>query len=225
MPGEGVVAMRRLPQIGGVKENLRVAGFVDVETTGLSPGVDEVVEFAIVLFAFDPATGDIAGIVDEYAGLRDPGRPIPPEATRVHGIRDRDVLGKRLDRRRIMALVERTEFLVAHNAAFDRAFVQKLLPETSSKQWYCSMNGVPWKRLGFASKGLQNLLADHGIRVERAHRGLDDVIGALTLLASSDPAGRCYFKYIVDRHRAALEAEIAPPAVAVEEAAASREAK
>lgn len=198
------VATRALPRIGRVRENLRIAGFIDVETTGLHPGFDEVVEFAIVLFAFDAKTGQIAGVVDEYVGLRDPGRPIPPQATRVHGIRDTDVHGKRLDERRIGALVERAEFLVAHNASFDRAFVEKLVPQTKEKHWYCSMNGVPWKRLGFVSKGLQRLLADHGIRVNRAHRGLDDVKGALALLARADASGSCYFKYIADWHRATV---------------------
>lgn len=193
------MAVRELPRILRIGRGLRLAGFIDVETTGLSAAYDEVVEFAIVLFAFDPETGEIAGVVDEYVGLRDPRRPIPPGATAVHGIRDADVRGKRLDDRRIRRLIDQAEFLVAHNAGFDRGFVERLFPEVREKPWYCSMNGVPWKRLGFASKGLQNLLRDHHIRVTRAHRGLDDVLGALTLLASVGPEGRCYFKYIVEQ--------------------------
>ncbi|MBO2521417.1 MAG: hypothetical protein CW345_06400 [Firmicutes bacterium] len=203
-----------------LRRGLRLAGFVDVETTGLSTTYDEVVEFAIVLFAFDPATGAIAGVVDHYVGLRDPGRPIPPAATAVHGIRDADVRGRRLDLHRIRSLIDRAEFLVAHNARFDRGFVERLLPEVRGKRWHCSMNGVPWKQLGFRSKGLQNLLADHRIRVARAHRGLDDVLGALTLLASGEPGGHCYFKYIVDRDRAQLEAAGQKPSRTRGEAAA-----
>lgn len=220
------MAVRQLPKLDRVGQGLRVAAYIDVETTGLSPAFDEVVEFAIVLFAFDPVTGDIAGIVDEYVGLRDPGRPIPPEATAVHGIRDADVRGKRLDDRRIRSLIERAEFLVAHNAPFDRGFVERLFPEARGKPWHCSMREVPWKALGFASRGLQKLLAAHDIRVSRAHRGLDDVHGALTLLASAGPSGRCYFRYIVERHDAAMS-KAAPQAelersVPVEHAAKAR---
>lgn len=195
-----VLAVQRLPRAHKLHQNARLAGFIDVETTGLSGVHDEVVEFAMVLFAFDPETGDILGIVDEYVGLRDPGRPIPPRATAVHGIRDADVRGKRLDERRIRALIDQAEFLVAHNARFDRAFVERLFPGARKKQWHCSMSEIPWKQLGFRSRGLHTLLTDHNIRIERAHRGLDDVLGALALLASSDSSGGCYFKYIVAQH-------------------------
>ena len=54
-----------------------MAAFVDVETTGLDHRSDEVVELAIVLFAYDRSTGRILDIIDNYTGLRDPGRPIP----------------------------------------------------------------------------------------------------------------------------------------------------
>ena len=197
------MAPHRLPKLARVENGLRTAAFIDVETTGLSRTFHEVVEFAIALFAFEPRTGSIAGIVDEYVGLRDPGRPIPPAATMVHGITDSDVRGKRLNDGRIRALVKRAEFLVAHNASFDRGFVERLFPETREKPWYCSMIGVPWRRLGFPSRGLQSLLAHHRIPVRRSHRGLDDVHASLALLASADPNGACYFRYILERYELA----------------------
>jgi len=191
-----------LPRVRRSLNALPVAGFIDVETTGLNPARDEVVEFAIALFAFRPDSGEIMGIVGKYAGLRDPGRPIPKDASAIHGIRDADVRGKRLDERRIRALLERAEFFVAHNASFDRPFVERLFPEAGAKPWYCSMNGVPWKELGFASRGLQNLLRDHGIRPQRAHRGLDDVEAALLLLARTGSEGKQYFQYVLERYGA-----------------------
>lgn len=189
-----------LPKIHRKFSDLSVSGFVDVETTGLSRARDEVVELAILLFAFRPTTGEIVGVVEEYSGLRDPGRPIPPGVSSVHGIRDQDVRGKRLDHRRILSLIGEAEFLVAHNASFDRAFVERLYPESGEKPWLCSMNGVPWKRLGFGSRGLQHLLRAHEISVTRAHRGADDAKASLRLLASTDREGSQYFKHIVDRY-------------------------
>ena len=179
---------------------MRLASFIDVETTGLDPRSDEVVEFAISLFAFSPRSGEILGVVDQYAGLRDPGRPIPKGASAIHGICDADVRGKRLDDRMVRSLISRSEFLVAHNAAFDRPFVERLYPEASGMLWLCSMRGVPWKSLGFPSRGLQNLLKAHGICPGRAHRGLDDVQAALALLATRTQNGTQYFKYVCERY-------------------------
>jgi DNA polymerase-3 subunit epsilon len=189
-----------LRRISQVSEQCGLAAFVDVETTGLSTRYDEVIELAVALFAFDRNTGEIIDIVDEYSGLRDPGRPIPAGATGVHGIRDCDVKGKRLDDGQVLRLINQAEFLVAHNESFDRPFVEGLYPEVVGKTWLCSMNGVPWRRKGFASRGLQSLLRDHGIKPERAHRGAPDVRAALQLLACTDEDGVCYFKYLLDRH-------------------------
>ena len=108
-----------------------LAGFIDVETTGLSPYTDEIVEFAMVLFAFDRTESSIVGVVDEYVGLREPGRNIPPQATRVHGITDADVVGQQLDHAKIKQLIQQAEFFVAHNASFDQGFVTRLFPVTN----------------------------------------------------------------------------------------------
>ncbi len=67
--------------------SLGYAAIVDVETTGFSHSNDEVVELGLLLFSFDRATGAPVEIVAEYNGLRDPGRPIPPDATKQHGAR------------------------------------------------------------------------------------------------------------------------------------------
>ncbi|MFC1909678.1 exonuclease domain-containing protein [Chloroflexota bacterium] len=58
--------------------------FIDVETTGLRPNFDRIVELSILKVAPD---GNI-----EYKNHRvNPGIPIPTEATSIHGISDEDV--------------------------------------------------------------------------------------------------------------------------------------
>ncbi len=93
-----------------------IAGFLDVETTGLSPYDHEVIEFALALFKYDRVSGEIMEIVDQYVGLREPDRNIPSGATRIHGLTFEDVCGKRLDDARIEQMFEQAEFLIAHNA-------------------------------------------------------------------------------------------------------------
>lgn len=176
---------------------LGLGGFIDVETTGLNPFRDEVIELALVLFSFNRHTGVMTEIVDHYVGLREPGAPISFWATRVHGIHNRDVKGMSLDRARVLSMAQRAEFLVAHNANFDRGFVGRLFPEMASRPWLCSMSGIDWRGKGFASRGLQNLLRDHGISVTRAHRAADDVMAALELLSQPGPNGETYLRELL----------------------------
>lgn len=177
-----------------------IAGYIDVETTGLSAKKDEIIEFAITLFCFERSTCKIIGIVDSYCGLRQPTIPIPPEASRVNGIYMRDVKGKDLDYKRINNLLSRAEFLISHNADFDRKFVKVLFPSVENKDWLCSMNGIDWYSKGFYSKGLQNLLYEHGIHPRTAHRASEDVLSAIMLLACSDRSGKSYFSELISNH-------------------------
>lgn len=175
------------------------ASIVDVETTGLSPAQDEIVELALVLFSFDPRTGSDIQVLDEYSGLRDPGRPIPPGAAQAHGITDSDVRGRQLDDARIRSILARSHCLIAHNASFDRGFVEKLFPETRRLPWLCSMDGIDWRARGHASKGLQQLLAAHRIASGNAHRALDDARATLRLLSTVQPNGKTYLAELLGR--------------------------
>ena len=62
----------------------RPLAFLDLETTGIDPQRDKIVEIAFVRVDPDGAT-------DSKARRINPERPIPPDATAVHGIRDEDV--------------------------------------------------------------------------------------------------------------------------------------
>lgn len=65
----------------------RNLAFIDIESTGLDPATDRIVELAIVILRVD-------GTTMERCLRMNPGVPIPPEATAVHGITDADVAYK-----------------------------------------------------------------------------------------------------------------------------------
>lgn len=184
-----------------------IAGFIDVETTGLNPEKDEIIEFSIVLFAFDQQTGEIKGIVDEYTGLCDPGISISKAASEIHGITKKDVKGKELNTHKIDSMIRQTDFLISHNAEFDGKFVRKLFPIAYAKAWLCSMSGIDWKGKGFHSKALQKLLKNHNIAVDEAHRAEADVKACLTLLSQKDSEGQYYFKELLKHRKVAAALE------------------
>jgi DNA polymerase-3 subunit epsilon len=190
---------KRLSEVEALQSSLGIAGFIDVETTGLSPYNDEIVELCIVLFAYDRDSGQVMGIVDEYTGLREPSCPIPQAASRIHGITKRQVKGMQLDDQKIISMIEKADYLVAHNAKFDSGFVCKIFKIADLKQWYCSMNGIDWKGHGFSSKGLQNLLRDHNIDATQAHRAEDDVKNAILLLSQYGDNGEPYLKQLIKK--------------------------
>ena len=172
-------------------ERFGLAAFLDTETTGLAEE-DEVIELSIALFEFDRTTGTLVRSVASYTGLREPSRPIDPGAQAVHGIDWRAVRGRSLDKERVRGMLVRAEFLVAHNAAFDRPHVERLFPEAKSKPWKCSMTGIDWRGKGFGGRGLQKLLQAHGISSGKAHRAEADVKGALKLLGHVNRDGSSY---------------------------------
>lgn len=73
---------------------------LDVETTGLSPINDEVIEIALKLFSFDQQTGDILTIKDERSYLREPETTSAlrnyNQAYKIHGIPLKKWWGKAL---------------------------------------------------------------------------------------------------------------------------------
>jgi DNA polymerase-3 subunit epsilon len=90
----------------------------DLETTGIMPGVDRIVEIGAVRF--------INGEVDAvFSTLVDPGISIPAGASAVNGITDDMVVGKPKVEECLNGLTAfcADDILVAHNAAFDTAFL------------------------------------------------------------------------------------------------------
>lgn len=184
------------------ENHMILGGIVDVETTGLSPAQDEIIELCIVLFSFDYANGQLVRVEEEYVGLREPSCGIHPAAARVNGITLADVYGRDLDYERVAELIKRADFLIAHNASFDRNFMVRLFPSVMDKQWYCSMAGVDWRGKGYPNRRLQDLLYHHSIVPARTHRASDDVYATLELLSQCQNCGTTYLYELLFGDRA-----------------------
>ncbi len=169
-----------------------IAGCIDVETTGLNPQHDEVVELAIVLFSYCPES--ITGIIDTYSGLREPRVSISESAFGAHGLSGNELKGKRLNEPKIETMIRQSDFLVSHNAEFDRSFTTTIFPVATRKKWYCSMSGINWR----GGKSLQKLLAQHSIDPGRAHRALDDARAVVSLLSHRANSGGTYFAEMIE---------------------------
>jgi len=159
---------------------------LDVETTGTSPVNDRITEIGIRCFRFHRETGEILTRDEGYGALEDPGIPLSPEIVRITGITDEMVKGKRIDWPKVQSLLEQAQIVIAHNASFDRPFLDRYLPLSSSKIWGCSFRQIDWPTKGFPSQKLEILAIYHGFFCT-AHRALADADTLLHLLAMRCP--------------------------------------
>lgn len=166
---------------------LFTALYVDTETTGLEARADKVIELGMLAFDYDLA-GNVYGVREAFDGLEDPGMPLPPEVVEITGITDADVSGQRFDERSVGAALTDADLVIAHNAAFDRPFLERRFPAFALKPWACSQRDVPWRELGFPSSSLEFLAFRSGFFYD-AHRALTDCRAGVELLAQPLPDG------------------------------------
>jgi DNA polymerase-3 subunit epsilon len=191
--GSDVRLLRRLKLEEGAtgfgdSRSTKVGLVVDVETTGTDPQTDVIIEFAARRFRYDH-DGLITELGRGYAWLEDPGRSLPDEITRLTGIRYDDLFGKAIDDRLANSLLKSADIVIAHNAAFDRKFVEGRFPEAAGRPWACSCNEIDWAGRSFDGRALGWLLGQHGFFHDR-HRALGDVDAVIALLRHRDADGR-----------------------------------
>ena len=155
--------------------------FLDLETTGSNKETSKIIEFAGKLTAIDKNNGELIGIIDSYQSFNDPEEPISQEITRITGITDEDVEGHSLNWGIISQIMHDADIIVAHNASFDRAFMDRYLPLSKDKVWVCSVNDINWAERGFNARGQEILCIWHGFYYD-SHRAMFDVDALIHLV-------------------------------------------
>lgn len=183
--------------IAGLKRGV----IVDTETTGTDTVNDEIIELGMVVFSYDPNTGQVSQVLESIGELEQPSKPIPPESALVHGITDEMVRGKRIDDGRVKAALSGIDLIIAHNAAFDRAMLERRLPIFSSVSWGCSFREIPWREEGIGSQKLDYILNQLGF-FHDAHRAEADCLALLEVLQRPLPvSGKLGLLWMLESQR------------------------
>ena len=149
---------------------------VDIETTGFDPGRDAVIEIAAARMRGPE-------VLETYESLVDPGRSIPTEIVRLTGITDEAVRGAPLPdaaAARFAAFAGGRD-VVAHNAPFDRGFLERLAGSGAfAGRWIDTLQLalIAFPRL--SSHRLRDLAEAFG-GDPPAHRAADDVRALVTV--------------------------------------------
>ena len=162
------------------RSSIKVA-FVDTETTGIDRRIDHIIEIAVKVLCFETSSGKILSVEGSYESFNDPDEDISTEITLLTGIENKMVDGKFIDWNEVDALFQGVDIIIAHNASFDRAFIDRFSSISPSKVWACSINDIDWLERGFTSSKQELLCYWHGFYFD-AHRAMNDVDALIHLL-------------------------------------------
>lgn len=151
--------------------------FVDLETTGLDPGVDEVIELG-ALFV------DQGQVVERRERLFGSRAPLPLTIRRITGLSDEDLRGREPFTAYAAELQRALEgwTVVAHNALFEQSFLGGLLQEIGAPVLdSCELLHYLYPEL--ESHSLEALVSWAGVSDRAAHRALRDCEDTFAVLA------------------------------------------
>lgn len=119
---------------------------VDSETTGLDPQTDEVIGLGLLCVRVERRRGQVLGVVGSAFEWQEP-MVYSEDTQAVTQVPRHHLAGRRFNRQKIDALLAQTDLVVAHNAAFQRAFLTPLFSQLGQLRWACSLADIDW-RLG-----------------------------------------------------------------------------
>lgn len=173
---------------------------VDCETTGLDPDQDRLIEVAVCLMTID-VSGALTRITRPSSMLECPGVALDESISRITGLRDSDLDGRRFNEEGLRQLISEASGVVAYNASFDRAFMTRRFPWLETFGWACAAREIDWKEMGYEGRALGHLLASAGHHHD-GHRAGSDAWALSCLLAMQAPDERVIAAHLLDRAQA-----------------------
>ena len=173
-----------LPEWNDTK-NDSVVGFLDTETTGIVHGEDEIIELAIVITHVETKSGKIARAEPARTWFRKPDTEISGYVSTITGIDSNTVKNPTWNKAEIGETLRKCDWLIAHNAGFDRPFVEEAMGQEYNAKWGCSLEDIDWMKRRTAGRSLGALCASAGLWFA-AHRAHTDARACAALTQTQD---------------------------------------
>lgn len=167
----------------------RVGLVIDTETTGIDTTKDKIIELGFVAFEYDAGSGNIYRILHTYDGFEDPKEPLSEVVKKLTGIDDAMVKGQCLDDAEINDWLGKSSLIIAHNAAFDRAMLERRLPMVKDTAWACTFADIDWQAEDIGSRKLDYIAYQLGYFFD-GHRAVNDAQATLHLLSHILPVSK-----------------------------------
>lgn len=154
---------------------------IDVETTGLNPYSNRIVEIGAV--AFDQAGQELS----RFQSLVNPECPMPERVTQIHGLTDDDVRLAPLFSEVAPLFLSYLKsidnpIIIAHNSSFDSNFITNELwrlaspPPYGDIEVFCSRDMAKRKCPGMRSYSLGDLVRMLSLPLHNFHRSIADCL-------------------------------------------------
>src|SRR5690606_37259393 len=111
------------------------------------------------------------------------------------------VQGQRIDDDRVEEVLAGASLVIAHNASFDRRFLERRLASFADKPWACSIADVHWDQYGLGSAKLEYLVIKRCAEFFAGHRADEDCFAAIHLLAPPLPSGTLPMRLLLESSR------------------------
>lgn len=162
---------------------------VDVETTGLSPENDKIIELGAVVWNTD--VDKPVAMMNHLISIGD--EKLSNKIIQLTGITDIDLdvfgIEEQQALTELLKLAEKCGYIVAHNGnKFDKPFIDNALAKHNLllvKSWIDTLYDVPFNER-VRSKKLTELAIDHDCQNVFAHRALFDVLAMLQICSHYD---------------------------------------
>jgi len=167
----------------------RIGMVIDTETTGIDTAKDKIIELGFVAFEYDAGSGNIYRILHTYDGFEDPKEPLSDVVKKLTGIDDAMLKDQCLDDAEINSWLEKSSLIIAHNAAFDRAMLERRLPAVKDTAWACTFADIDWLAEDIGSRKLDYIAYQLGYFFD-GHRAVNDAQATLHLLSYVLPVSK-----------------------------------
>jgi DNA polymerase-3 subunit epsilon len=148
---------------------MKYATILDTETNGFDHKVNKIIEIAVILYDLKHAAP-----ITSYSAIVSQDENLVADINGIHADLAEGMTSFNLSKQIIDHLIAKSEVIVAHNAVFDKGFVDNSTFEVpKDRPWICSMEQIEWP-CKYSSRSLTSIALAHGVPVIAAHRALTD---------------------------------------------------
>jgi DNA polymerase-3 subunit epsilon len=178
---------------------------LDIETTGLNPEKDEIIQISILPFFVNDAYS-ITGYKKPIIKFQEIDKNLPDNIVNLTNITDDMLKGNSIPWEAILKLFNSADAIMAYNSEFDLKFIkftlEKLKLEIPKVNFCCAMKDIDWNEL-FPSKtpSLELLCHYHGFWLNGRHNALNDVLCLFQIFVLYDLQSKSKLKECLEKSR------------------------